>query len=200
MTEQIIMVVLLAIALAMDAFAVAMTLGMSGLAKMITAKMKIAFTFGFFQAIMFLLGYYTLFILGNKITKYNSLISGLLLAFLGVKMILDSFDKVEAKCTQENCIHCRRNKCLNTGEYRFLNNKILLIYGTATSIDSYAAGVSYGLKYSSILYASLTIGLITFLFSFLGVNIGLYVKKYIGKKATILGGIILIILAIKSVL
>jgi putative Mn2+ efflux pump MntP len=198
--EQLIIIILLAIALAMDAFAVATTLGMSNIAKKKIDKLKIALTFGLFQGGLFLLGYYTLAILGKEITTYNSLIAGLLLAFLGVKMLLDSFDNRRSRCDRADCSGCKRGRCLNTGEYRYLSIKILFTYGIATSIDAFAAGISYGLEYSQIILAFLFICLVTFFLSLFGATCGIYLKKYVGNKAEIIGGVILIILAIKTLI
>lgn len=198
--EQLIIIILLAIALAMDAFAVATTLGMSNIARKRIDKLKIALTFGLFQGGLFLLGYYTLAIFGKEITTYNSLIAGLLLAFLGVKMLLDSFDNRRSRCDRADCSGCKRGRCLNTGEYRYLSIKILFTYAIATSIDAFAAGISYGLEYSQIILAFLFICLVTFFLSLFGATCGIYLKKYVGNKAEIIGGVILIILAIKTLI
>lgn len=200
MIEEIFIIIMLSVALAMDAFAISITLGMSGLAKKFNQRFTIGITFGFFQAALFLLGYYALSLFGKEMSSYNSIVSGILLGILGLKMVKDSFSKVEVTCSYEDCYQCKKNKCLKTGEYRFLTLKILLIYGTATSIDAFAAGVSYGLLNNNIWEASISIGVITLIFSFIGAASGMHLKKIIGNKATILGGIILIILAIKSVI
>ncbi|QVK19143.1 manganese efflux pump [Mycoplasmatota bacterium] len=200
MIEEFIIIIMLSVALAMDAFAISITLGMSGLAKKFSQRFMIGITFGFFQAGLFLLGYFALFIFGKEMSSYNSIVSGILLAFLGLKMLKDSFSKNKDTCGYENCYQCKKNKCLKTGEYRFLTLKILLIYGTATSIDAFAAGISYGLLNNNIWGASISIGVITFIFSFIGAASGMHLKKIIGNKATILGGLILIILAFKSIM
>lgn len=200
MFEIVLIVILLAVALAMDSFAIAITLGVSGLSKENINRLKIALTFGFFQGGFFLLGYIVLFVLGKNVTKYNSLVAGLLLAFLGTKMLIEAFDKKEKLCVNEECINCKKNRCLKTGEYRFLTFKLLLIYGSATSIDAFAAGVSFGLKYDEIILAVISISFITFIFSYFGSTFGMYLKKYIKNKAEIIGGLILIFLAIKSLI
>ncbi len=200
MFEQVVFIVMLSVALAMDAFAVSITLGMSGLARKFTERIKIGLTFGIFQGGLFLLGCYLLTVVGNQFQSFNKVITAILLAILGLKMLKDAFEKPKETCTHENCYHCQKNKCLNTGEYRFLTAKILLIYGTATSIDAFAAGVSYGLSYSDILWAAFSIGAITFVFTYFGSAFGLHIKNFIGKKANIVGGLILIFLAIKSII
>jgi len=200
MNEIVLVIIMLSIALAMDAFAISITLGMSGLGRKFTQRLSIALTFGLFQSGLFLLGYYALTILGKEISTYNSLFAGILLGLLGFKMLKDGFSKGEVKCIHDDCLNCKKNKCLKTGQYRFLTLKLLMIYGTATSIDAFAAGVSYGLEYQKILWGAISIGMITFLFSYIGVASGKHLIKYIGNKAMLLGGLILISLAIKTLI
>ena len=99
MYEETIIIIVLAIALAMDAFAVSITLGMSGLAKTLSQRMKIGFTFGAFQGGLFLLGCYLTILIGNHFATINQIIAFIILTILGLKMIKDSFDKVSKKCT-----------------------------------------------------------------------------------------------------
>lgn len=115
-------------------------------------------------------------------------------------MIKESLDNDVNTCAYEDCYGCKKNRCLKTGEYRFLTVKILLIYGTSTSIDSYVSGVSFYWKLDNLLYATLSIGLITFFFSFIGSAFGMKMKRIVGNKANLIGGIILILLAIKSII
>lgn len=193
-------VILLSIALAMDAFAVAITLGMSDIAKQNHNCFKIALAFGLFQGGLFLIGYYALLIIGKNITSYNSVIAASLLGFLGIKMLMEAFDNKEKDCEYDTCFNCKKNRCLRTGEFRFLTLKLLFIYALATSIDAFASGVSFSFKYDNGLNATIIISLITFCFSYIGVSCGKYIKKYIGKKAVVIGGLILIFLAIKTIL
>ncbi|MDF2698563.1 MAG: putative rane protein [Haloplasmataceae bacterium] len=199
---EIITIVMLSIALAMDAFAVAISLGMSGLARNISNRLKIAFTFGIFQAGLFTLGYLSISLFGHKYTAFNSYIAAALLAILGIKMIKEVYSEDANNCHHNVCLglDCNKRKCDRTGQYRYLTSKLLLIFGIATSIDAFAAGVSYRLTNdnSQTLTSSLSIGLITLVLAYIGASIGFKIKNKIGKYANLFGGIILLILAIKS--
>jgi|GEM_PF-1013959 len=200
MVEDIITTVLLSVALAMDAFALAITLGMSGLANKLVDRSKIGLTFGLFQGGLFSLGFLTLNLVGQKLLAFNKILACLLLLYLGIKMLVDSFPKKNTACPNNNeCINCKQNKCLKTGTYRYMTWGLLLIYGTATAIDSFAAGFSYGLVNEKCLYTAILVGFTTLGFSLFGAIFGNKLKVYIGNKATIFGGIILILLAIKQV-
>lgn len=201
MIEDVVTTILLSVALAMDAFAMAITLGMSGLANRIIDRSKIGFTFGIFQGVLFLFGFLTLNLVGQKLLAFNKYLAALLLLYLGIKMLIDSFQKKQETCPNNNeCINCRQRKCLKTGEYRFLTWGILLLYGTATAIDSFAAGFSYGLVNDECTYTAIIVGITTLIFSLFGARFGGKLKVYIGKKATIFGGIILVLLAIKQIM
>ena len=83
----------MSIALAMDAFAVSVTLGMDGMAHRWGNRLKIAGTFGFFQGLLFILGLLSLRFVSGEVTVYNHLIAGAFLIVLGVRMIKEALDK-----------------------------------------------------------------------------------------------------------
>lgn len=201
MTEtNYLFIILLSLALAMDAFAVSIALGMSGVVKKHIDRFKVATVFGIFQGLMFVLGILSLLIFTSELTQVNKYISALLLAVIGFKMIKENFTHETNKCEHKVCLElgCKNKKCLKTGQYRFLTLSLLITYGLATSIDAFAAGVSYGLIYDKLLLPTLLIFLITFILSGVGVTFGTKLKSKIGDKANLLGGLILILLAIKS--
>ncbi|MDR1554479.1 MAG: manganese efflux pump MntP family protein [Campylobacteraceae bacterium] len=163
----------LAFALCMDAFAVSLGIG----AKNKNIAFRTAVYFGAFQGIMPLIG----FIVGKKSAEYiadfDHWIAFVLLGFLGIKMIHESFKKDESK--NFNITH-----------------KTLFLLAVATSLDALAAG--FTLIFLNIpLYVSIAvIILVTFALSFLGVKIGAKSGKWLGSIAEILGGIILICIGI----
>jgi putative Mn2+ efflux pump MntP len=173
-------IVLTAIGLSMDAFAVAVAAG-SGIVEKRTAQaLRIGFSFGFFQMVMPILGWF----LGTKL-KY--LISAVdhwvafgILSLVGLKMIRDSFDTSV----------CENPRALMTGHRLFL-------LSVATSIDALAVGISFAfLDYPVLLVASI-IGIITFMISTAGVFIGHYCSCLWGRRAELLGGILLILIGLK---
>ena len=171
-----------AIALAMDAFAVSVSKGMTlrNLSKKICVK--IALAFGIFQGVMPLLGW----LLGIKFTRYiqkvDHWIAFILLCFIGIKMIIDSLkseDDVEEK------------------QY---NNKTFLILAIATSIDALTVGITFAFLKINIISSVLSIGIITFILSITAVYAGKIIGNFIKNKAGIFGGIILIIMGLKILL
>lgn len=180
---KIFEIIIIAIGLAMDAFAVSITSGFTEKNLKVNGAIKIALFFGFFQAFMPLLGWG----LGLKFVKYfenyDHWIAFFILSFIGIKMIYEGF-KIE-KCEIEK-------KCMSL--------KTLVILSIATSIDAFAVGVTFSLLNVNIVYPALIIGIITFLLSLLGVYIGKKLGCFLEKKMEILGGIVLIAIGIKILL
>jgi putative Mn2+ efflux pump MntP len=173
-------VIILAVALSMDAFAVSIGLGakknVPGLA------LKAGLFFGIFQALMPFIGY-----LGGKsvlgwINAYAHWIAFGLLALIGAKMIYEG--------VQEGIEE----------EILAITNKMMLILAIATSIDAMAAGFSLTLLDANPYIACLVIGAITFAFSWVGVFIGKNSGTWLESKAEIFGGTVLILMGFKILL
>ena len=175
----------IAVGLSMDAFAVAMCKGLA-VGKVKVKHMLLAgLWFGGFQALMPFLGY----ILGNAFDTYirtfDHWIAFLLLAFIGGKMLLESFEKDECNETDAS--------------FAFLTMAVMAV---ATSIDALAAGISLIAQKQdypnfNILIAVGLIGAVTFVFSFVGVKIGsIFGAKY-KSRAELAGGIVLVFMGVK---
>jgi len=179
---------LTAVALSMDAFAVAICLGLS-MRKIRLSKMVIVgLYFGVFQAAMPLIGYLIGVQFADKITAYDHWITFVLLAFIGGRMIKGSFDKDHEgeRPTAEAS----------------MKPKDMLPLALATSIDAMAIGVSFALMDigSDITPAVTLIGVVTFSLSAIGVKIGgMFGAKY-KSKAELVGGIILVLIGLKILL
>ena len=188
---DLITLLLLAIGLSMDAFAVSICKGLA-MPKLSFKNMAIVgLWFGGFQALMPLIGYF----LGSRfvrfITNVSPWIAFVLLAIIGGNMIRESFSKEEENETAD------------------LGFKTMLIMAIATSIDALAVGITFAYVRVAILPAGVTantffaagiIGITTFVLSAAGVKIGnLFGAKY-KNKAEFAGGIILILLGIKIIL
>jgi Predicted membrane protein len=172
---------IIAVGLSMDAFAVAICKGLS-MCKM--SYKKAAITGGFFggfQAFMPLIG----FLLGTSFKEYivsfDHWIAFVLLVIIGINMIKES--KEECEIVEDT-----------------IDIKNMLMLSLATSIDALAIGVTFAFLQVSIVPAICIIGITTFIFSFFGVKIGnVFGEKY-KSKAEITGGIILIAMGIKILL
>jgi hypothetical protein len=176
-------VLMVAVGLSMDAFAVAVCKGMCF--SKITAKntLIVGAYFGFFQALMPVIGYFLGTAFSSYIERYDHIIAFILLAFIGGKMIYEAL-KDEL---QEN-----KNGSLKIGE--------MLLLSIATSIDALAVGVTLAfLKDGSanIFVSALIIGVVTFALSSLGVIIGKKFGERLQRKAELFGGLILIIIGAK---
>ena len=180
---SIISILLTAIGLSMDAFAVALTIGMNiNNVDRNKIAIKSGIYFGIFQGIMPFLGW----ILGIKFTKYiqsiDHWIAFALLTFIVVKMIIDG-----VKPNEENKIK----------EY---SNKTFFILAIATSIDALAIGVTFAFLNINILSAIIIIGITTFVLSVSAVYLGKVIGNVIKNKAGIFGGLILLIIGLKILL
>jgi putative Mn2+ efflux pump MntP len=175
---------ILAVGLSMDAFAVSICKGlaMPNLSK--KAMVIVGLWFGSFQALMPIMGYFLGFQFREKITAIDHWIAFILLTIIGVNMIKESF--------------AREDVCEETDAA--LDVKTMFVLAIATSIDALAIGITFAFLDVQIGQAALLIGLTTFVISAAGVKMGnIFGIKY-KTKAELAGGIILIVLGVKILL
>lgn len=172
---------ILSVGLSMDAFAVSVCKGLS-FGKIKPKHMCIAGAwFGGFQALMPLIGYFLGSFFAEMIEKYDHWVAFVLLAIIGGNMIKESFGKDEKVDSS-------------------MDVKSMLLLAIATSIDALAVGVTFAFLQVQIVPAVSFIGVITFIFSAVGVKIGsLFGTKY-KSKAELFGGIVLVLIGIKILL
>lgn len=175
--------VLIALALAMDCFTISISCGIiqRRMGKQVWAM---AFTFGLFQALMPLIGWFSAWIFGNQMSTFDHWISFGLLTFLGSKMIWNGF----------------HNK--NDGvSFNPSNPFILFTLAIATSIDALAVGFSFismGVTmFSDLLLPIFIIGVFSFLLSLLGKFLGVSIGKRLDWPAEQFAGSILILIGLK---
>lgn len=183
---DLVTIILIAIGLSMDAFAVSITNG--AMIDKVTAKeaLRVGVFFGGFQALMPLIGWAAGVKFERYITAIDHWIALILLSIIGGKMIYESIKGGEPEIA-----------CDYVGEKRCLSNKTLVILAIATSIDALAVGVSFAFLKTSIISSIIIIGIITFIICFLGVLIGKKCGELLKKRAEILGGVVLIIIGLK---
>jgi putative Mn2+ efflux pump MntP len=176
---DIITIVMTALGLSMDAFAVAISSGMAIKNLKVKHAIKISGFFGGFQGLMPILGW--LLGLGFKdyIERYDHWVAFGLLCFIGVKMLKEAME--------EDCEYI-----LNP-----LKNKVLIMLAIATSIDAMAVGVGFAFLKVSILSSAAIIGIITFAVCFGGVYLGQKCGCIFKKRAEVAGGIILMLIGFK---
>jgi len=177
---DIIMVVILAVGLSMDSFAVSIGCGLTERMISFGHAFKIAFSLAFFQGVLPVIGWY----IGEGIEKYvesfDHWIAFLLLAYLGIRMIIDS----------------RREEADKMSD--IYSWKHIITLSVATSIDALIVGFSYALaRAGDILLGAIIIGGVTFFFSMLGIRIGKDVGTRFGNSVELVGGVILFGIGLK---
>jgi len=175
-------VLILAVALSMDAFAVSIGLGSKHLQRTKSLALMAAIYFGLFQALMPMIGF-----LGGKgvlgwVEDYAHWIAFFLLMLIGGKMIYESVSEgIEEDIAR-------------------ITHKVMLILAIATSIDAMAAGFTLTLMEVNPFLACGIIGITTFLFSWIGVFVGAKSGTWLESKAELLGGVILVLIGFKLLL
>lgn len=184
LSMDILTVLVLAIGLSMDSFAVSIGCGLTEQKISFRHATKISFSLAFFQGILPVLGW----LMGTGIKEYvesiDHWIAFFLLLFLGGKMIYESFKKEGGNNVAD-----------------IYSWKHIITLSIATSIDALVVGFSYALASSrNIFGGALIIGAVTFFFAMLGIRIGKDVGCSFGPKVELLGGIILIAIGLKILL
>ena len=175
---------LLAIGVSMDAFAVSVCKGLSMSKAGFRESAICGAWFGGFQALMPLIGFFLGTLFAEAIEAFDHWIAFGLLAIIGINMLKEAFSKEE-----EGCCGCD------------LSFRTMLVMAIATSIDALAVGISLAMAGNvNIWLAILLIGFTTFSFSGLGVKIGNVFGSRFEQKAQIAGGCILILLGLKILL
>ena len=177
-------IILIALSLSTDSFAVSLSNGMTIKKNSICYAFVIAASFGLFHGVMPFLGWFFEKSVSGYITGYDDWIVFGIILFFAVKMIYESFNS-----KKDN------SKTSNTFNY-----KTILILSFATSIDAFAAGIRFSFLHVYIIYPVLILAFITFLLSFIGVCIGKKLGAILGKKVEIFGGFIMMMVAFEFIL
>lgn len=172
---QFITIFLIAVGLAMDAFAVSLGVGTAGEIHSIRGKIRLAAHFGIFQAGMTALGW----VIGGSIIGYiehfDHWIAMALLGYVGFKLIRAGVKKDDQAFREDP----------STG-------RTLVVLSFATSIDAFAVGLSIALMGIPVLLTVAAIGVVTFILSIIGLFAGTRLSESFGQRMEIVGGVILI--------
>ena len=177
---------LLAVGLSMDAFAVSICKGLCTKHATMKEGAICGIWFGGFQALMPLLGFLLASTFADAIQSVSHWVAFGLLALIGISMLKEAFEKKEEACD------------VNSADF---SAKVMFIMAVATSIDAAAVGVSLAVEGDTNIWIAISlIGVTTCILSAIGVKIGnLFGNRY-EKKAQFAGGAILILLGIKILL
>ncbi|MFN8015490.1 MAG: manganese efflux pump MntP family protein [Acidimicrobiia bacterium] len=176
--NSLIQIIFIAIGLAMDAFSVSTAIGMRAKNHRIKQAIKISFIFATFQAVMPLIGWGISAVVRSFVEDYGKQFAFIVLLVLGLKMIYESL-----KSDRENI-----------SDHPSINR--LLILGFATSIDALLVGTTLRLIKINVLVSIFIIGLITFSLCIVAYYFGKQVGKIFKNHVEIVGGVVLIIIAI----
>lgn len=179
---DIFSIILIAIGLSMDSFAVAISNGLTIKNLNKEKALLIAISLAVFQALMPLIGWFAGMSIEKYIEAFDHWIAFGLLLFIGGKMIFEAFINKEESIGKEL--------------------KVITLIGQsiATSIDALAVGISFAILKMEIIIPVIIIGVVTFIFSLLGLQLGSYLGKKLGKYVEIFGGIVLIGIGLKILL
>lgn len=178
---------LLAVGLSMDAFAVSICKGLAMKKATLKAGLTCGIWFGGFQALMPLIGFFLGGLFAGVIQAIDHWVAFVLLAFIGINMLREAF---YGKC---DCEGCEADADMSF--------KTMFLMAVATSIDALAAGISLAMAGNVNIFAAvLLIGAFTFVFCTVGVKIGNVFGSKLENKAQMVGGIILIFLGVKILL
>ncbi|MBR4391431.1 MAG: manganese efflux pump [Bacteroidales bacterium] len=178
---------LIAVGLSMDAFSVSVCKGLTSKRFSWSLALTCGLWFGFFQALMPVIGYFLGAQFQQYIEAYDHWIAFGLLFLIGANMIREALSRKEEDEASSS----------DNGSLGF---KTMLLLAIATSIDALAVGVSFACIQVKLWSSVLIIGVTTFLFSILGVRIGNVFGSRFEKSAGIVGGIILILIGSKILL
>ena len=179
---------LLAVGVSLDAFAVSICKGLAMKKATLKASMTCGLWFGGFQALMPTIGFFLGTLFAAAIQAVDHWVAFVLLAFIGGNMLKEAFSK-DSDCD------CAEDQNAD------LSMKTMFVMAVATSIDALAVGISLAMAGNvNIWLAALFIGICTCGFSAVGVKIGNVFGSKFEKKAQMAGGFILIILGLKILL
>ncbi len=174
----------IAVALAMDAFAVAIGISLMMGGCSTRQMLRLSLSFGLFQFFMPVLGWLAGHAVRRRIQKFDHWIAAGLLLFVAVKMIKEALEKKRDGADAGSCPDMTRGRHL-------------LMLSLATSLDALAVGLGLAALNVPVVYPSLVIGLVAFLLTAAGTKLGPLLGRWAGKWAEIAGGVVLLVIAAK---
>jgi len=163
----------IAVSLSMDAFSLSLAYGTMGLSKKETNLLSVIV--GIYHFFMPIIGMSLGKIILNIIHIKPDIAVFIVLLFIGIQMVIESFKEKD--------------------EIKQMSKIELLLFGLAVSIDSFSVGIGLNSITDNFILASMIFSISSFLFTYLGLSMGKKINEIIGKIATTLGGLTLIIIA-----
>ncbi len=179
---DLLSIIIIGIGLAMDCFAVSISKGMCLKKFKFKKAFRMALLFGLFQGIMPLIGYFGGHAFATLLSSFDHWIAFVLLGIIGGKMFIEGLKPIDPHCD------------ITPNPFKW---RTLITLAFATSIDALATGVIFVPFPGKIWIAVANIGIISFIFSLIGVQIGVHFKRKLKFNVEIIGGLILIGIGLK---
>lgn len=173
-------IIAIALGLSFDTFAVSLSYGVLQNMIFFRQAARIAVIFAFFQGGLTVAGYFLGSIISESLKASDNWIALALLAFLGVKMIVEGLKRGEGKEPKD-----------------YTKAMVLITIAIGTSIDAFAVGVSFAFLDVKIWLSGIVIGAVTFIASMIAIRIGKSAGARLGNRVEIIGGLILIVIGLK---
>ena len=180
---DLLTIVAIALSLSFDTFAVSLSIGVTRNGIIFRQATWVALVLAAFQGGLTVAGYFLGSIISDELKAADHWIAMGLLAFLGIKMIVEGLGKNKEEDSKD-----------------FTSTIILLTIALGTSIDAFAVGISFAILDVKIWEAGILIGTVTFLASMIAIRIGKSAGKRLGNKVEVIGGLILIAIGMKILL
>lgn len=178
MQLKIITIILIAVSLSMDAFSLSLLYGTEGISK--KDKLLLSIIVSIYHFIMPLIGLGIGIFITNKIIFNTDILVGIILSLISLEMIISSFKDKEEKF--------------------LLSIPGYILFGLSVSIDSLTTGIGLHAITDNFISSSLIFSITSFIFTFLGLNLGNILNQKYGKISTLVGGTILLILGLIYIL
>ena len=183
----LIELIIIAVGVSMDAFAVSVCKGLSCPCKTRKTALLCGIWFSLFQMIMPLIGYLIGSVFAGMIERFDHWIAFVLLLFIGGKMIIESLSKEKLPLEADESEEDKNDLSISK----------MLLLAIATSIDALAVGVTFAMVETNIVLAISLIGIFTFSLSFIGALIGKHFGEKHRKIANFLGGLVIVLIGAK---
>ncbi len=177
---NVVEVILIALGLAMDAFAVALAAGASGRARGARAAFRLSFHFGLFQFLMPVLGWLGGSLVASRIASIDHWIAFGLLAYIGGRMVKSGRGAPEESKPDDPS-----------------KGMSLIMLSVATSIDALAVGLSIGMLRVSVWYPAIVIGIVAAAMTLAGIRLGRRLGLRFGQRMEVVGGLVLVGIGLK---
>lgn len=177
-----ISILLISVALSMDSFSVSLTKGFTQKNLKTTQIIFYGLFFGLFHLSFPIMGYFAGVTITEFVTSLTPWIAFILLFIVGFNMIRESLENEDEEVVDE------------------FSFKELTLLALATSIDAFAIGVSFALLNTNIFLPAIITAITVFIMSIVGILIGRKLGDYLGDKFLILGGVVLILIGLKTLL